>query len=90
MSKAVLASVLTYLVMFFAPIAEVLVLCGILVLCDLYTGVKAAKSRKEAITSDGFKRTVAKVTLYFIAILLSRGMEVVYFPNIPIASITSG
>jgi phage-related holin len=78
-----------YLVFFLTPVAPMLILTGILVCTDLFTGIRAAKQRGEAITSKGFQRTVAKISLYFIAILLSRGMEVVFF-DLPIARITAG
>ncbi len=66
------------LVSFFVPIKPFLVFTTVLVLCDLYTGTKAARHRGEVIHSAGLRRTVQKITLYFIAILLAKGMIVVF------------
>jgi hypothetical protein len=61
------------------PVAHFLGLTVALVVLDLYTGVRAAQHRKEPIRSRGFGRTTEKITLYFVAILLSRGMHLVFF-----------
>ena len=56
------------------PIAKFLVITFALVLLDTYTGVRAAKARGESIRSNGLRRAIDKVVLYFIGILLSEGM----------------
>lgn len=63
---------------FLMPVSHFMILCGSLVVVDFFTGVLAAKKRKEALRSKGFQRTVFKITLYFLAILLSRGMDIVF------------
>ena len=55
-----------------------LVLLLVLVVADLYTGINAAKHRKEDIESWGLRRTVQKFVLYAMAVLLARGMEYVF------------
>lgn len=57
---------------------------------DFATGVRAAKARKEKIRSRGFFRTVEKIVLYFLAILLSEGMKEVFNLPIPITYMVSG
>lgn len=79
-----------YLIFFFSPVMWTLLAVGILVGVDLFTGILAAKKRGEVIRSNGISRTVSKIALYSIAIILSRMMEVVFFPWLPVASITSG
>lgn len=37
----------------------------VLIFCDLWAGVKKAKKRGEFRTSDGFKRTIEKISKYF-------------------------
>jgi len=55
-----------------------LILVFLLVLCDFFTGVTAAKNAGEKINSKGMRRTVSKFVMYCIAILLSKGMEHVF------------
>lgn len=62
-----------------APVGHFLLFTVALVGCDLFTGVWAAKTRKEELRSRGFMRSVLKITLYCIAILLSHGMNQVFF-----------
>jgi hypothetical protein len=57
------------------PVAPFLIFTTCLVLCDLYTGTRAAIHRKEVLHSKGFRRSIEKIVLYFLAILLSAGME---------------
>jgi len=61
------------------PVAHFLGFTVVLVVLDLYTGVRAARHRKEPIRSHGFSRTTEKIALYFVAILLSHGMHQVFF-----------
>jgi len=79
-----------YLVFFFSPILPVLIATGILVFMDLVTGTAAAKARGEQIRSKKMIRTISKMIFYFIAIILSKIMECVFFPVIPLATITAG
>lgn len=67
---------------FLIPVADFMMLCGLLVVIDFITGVLAAKKRKEPLRSKGFQRTITKIVLYFLAILLSRGMDVVFLYNV--------
>jgi phage-related holin len=94
MIKSQLQKLLTigipYVMFFISPIVPMLLFVGFLVMADLFTGTKAAIKRGEIIHSKGLARSVSKITLYFIAILLSRGMEVVFFENIPVTSLTAG
>lgn len=53
----------------FAPIKAALVTVVVLVVVDLITGIMAARSRKEAITSDALSRTVKKLLVYECAAL---------------------
>jgi len=61
-----------------SPLVPFLGLVMALVVADFITGVMAAKERGETITSRGFRRSVEKITLYFIAILAAEGMEKVF------------
>lgn len=55
----------------FAPVKAVLIATLALVIFDFITGVIAAWKRGEAITSQGFKRSVMKAWLYQAAIVLA-------------------
>ena len=85
-----LTLLLTYVIFFFSPIIAILIATGVLVFTDLFTGVSAAKKRGEKIDSKKMARSISKIIFYFTAIILSRMMEIVFFPQIPIANITSG
>lgn len=80
--KALVFALWVYIGAFLAPISHFLFFTVALVLCDLFTGVWAARTRKEVIHSKGFKRSVLKISLYFVAILLSEGMKRVFFPDL--------
>ena len=74
---------------FVVPLIPFLLMIFALVALDFFTGVRAAKARKEAITSGGMKRTIEKTSLYFAAILLSEGMVQVFFPSLPVTYIVA-
>jgi phage-related holin len=69
---------ISWLIQFITPLASFLIFTTCLVLVDLYTGVQAAKKRGEVIHSKGFRRSITKISLYFAAVLLARGMEIVF------------
>lgn len=61
------------------PVQQFLVFTMVLVVCDFVTGVAAARHRKEVLRSRGFMRSVLKIAMYCMAILLSHGMDQVFF-----------
>jgi hypothetical protein len=63
---------------FFMPVTPYIVLVGVLVLMDAYTGVKASKKKGEGFELRRLGVTVEKIILYTILISLSRGMDVVF------------
>jgi len=83
--KYIIATVWGITVGFMLPISHFMLLCSSLVVVDFITGVLAARKRKEALYSKGFQRTIYKIALYFLAILLSRGMDVVFLYEAGIA-----
>ncbi len=90
--KTLLGIALGWVVSFLAPIYGFLIITFCLVMCDAYTGIKAAKKRGEEIMSKGLRRTTEKFVLYAIAILLARGIVIAfeipaqYFPLVYIVS----
>ena len=88
--KKYLILLIPYLTFFFTPILLILFTTGFLVATDLVTGVFAARKRGEAIDSKKMARSISKIIFYFIGIILSRLMEIAFFPQIPVANITAG
>ncbi len=94
---ALLGMILGCFMSFIAPVQPFVLMAFVLIICDLYTGIRAAKYRKDKITSAGIGRSVEKMTLYLIAIILSelfqktflQGIQYVQdFPIVYIVSIT--
>ena len=71
--------ILGSLMSFVSPVLPFLALAFVLILFDLYTGIKAAKIKGTPITSSGIKRTIEKITLYFAYILILEGIKIVFF-----------
>jgi len=65
--EAGIISIIALLAPIMTLIKAILVLIGL----DLITGVIAALKRKEAITSAGFRRTVTKVFVYEMALIIA-------------------
>jgi phage-related holin len=84
-----LSAMAGWLMAFIIPISAFLLFTVFLVVCDLFTGTMAARHREETISSKGLRRTVEKIVLYFIAILASEGMSIVFMPKIPISYVTA-
>lgn len=77
--KAAIGAAWIWLGWLLVPVHHFLWFTMVLVLCDFITGIQAARHRGEALFSTGFKRTVVKITLYCMAIMLSHGMDLVFF-----------
>jgi len=92
---AIIGVLIGSLMSFIAPVAPFVVMAFALIVCDLYTGIRAAKYRKDKITSSGIGRSVEKMTLYLIAIILSELFQktflngVDYIQDFPIVYIVS-
>lgn len=75
----------------FAPVGSVLAVVLLLTAIDLVTGVIAARKRGEVITSSGFKRTIIKLFVYEVVIILSFLIEqYLTGPFVPIENILAG
>ena len=75
---------------FLAPLWPFIVVILFLVLSDVFTGIRAAKKRKETIRSKGLTRTVEKLALFFIAILSAEAIKQVFIPFAPVTHIAAG
>jgi hypothetical protein len=75
----------------FAPIKAVLLVTGLLIFADLITGILAARKKGQKITSAGLRRTVTKVCVYNVAIMVGFLAETYMLEGfIPISKIASG
>ena len=69
---------------FLIPIQWYLIFMIMAIVFDTLTGLIAARKEKKTITSRGIWRTVEKITIAFMVILLSEGFRVIWIPSIPI------
>ncbi len=80
--KTVLTILLSWLASTMLPTVPFILLMVCLVFADLFTGLKKAEFLNIPRTPGGLRRTVTKISLYFIAILLARLIEVTFsFPD---------
>lgn len=76
--------VLGWLASLIAPVQPFLISIAVLVVCDVVTGIWAARKRGELITSAKMARTVPKIILYPLGILISELMVKTYFGDTPV------
>jgi phage-related holin len=68
---------------FVTPIGGYIFFMIMAVIADTFTGIWAAMKQKKQITSRGLWRTVEKIVIAGIAIMLSHGFEILFVPDIP-------
>lgn len=73
----------------FAPIQSLIVTTAVMIVIDLVTGIWAAIKRKEPITSAGLRRTVSKILVYEVAIMLAYLAEHYMSDAIPFVKMAS-
>jgi Bacteriophage holin family len=74
-----------------APINAILVSVFILIFSDLFTGILAAKKRKEKISSAAMRRTISKILVYNIAVITGFLLERYLLSDlIPISKLIAG
>ena len=75
----------------FAPIKALILCVGFLIFADCFTGVWAAKKRKEPISSAALRRTVSKMVIYQLALLSGFLVEVYMIESLlPISKLVAG
>lgn len=84
-----LSAVAGWLFSFMVPTAPFVGIVMFLVFADFVTGTRAAMKRGEKITSKGLRRTVEKISLYFLAILAVEGVRIIFVQTIPITYMTA-
>lgn len=77
--KGMIAACWIWLWNFFLPIGHYMGFTIILILVDFATGIAAARHRGETLRSRGFARSILKIGLYCGTIIISHGMDKVFF-----------
>lgn len=79
------------LILIFAPVHGMMLTALALVVVDMITGIAAARKRGEKINSHGLKRSVIKLIIYQVAIMVSHLTEVYMLKGaIPLTVFVSG
>lgn len=74
-----------------SPIQPMLIVVGLVIFADLFTGMWAAKKRGEKIKSAGLRRSVSKILVYQSAIVIGFLIETYLLSGIiPISKICAG
>ncbi|HNQ31839.1 MAG TPA: phage holin family protein, partial [Candidatus Woesebacteria bacterium] len=68
---------------FVAPVSGYLIFMVAAIMADSITGVLASLKENQKITSNGIWRTLEKIVIAGIAIMLSHGFETLWIPDIP-------
>jgi len=82
-------NIIMMLAAIFAPIQAVLITTMVLIGIDFVTGIVAAKKRGEVITSSGFRRTISKLVVYELALVVGFLAERYMMPMLPVCKMVS-
>jgi phage-related holin len=80
----VLTIVAEMVVPFITPIAGYIIFMIAAIMADTVTGIIAAYKQRKPITSKGIWRTLEKIVIAGIAIMLSHGFETLFIPELPL------
>lgn len=69
---------------FVTPISGYMFFMISAITCDTITGLMAAMKQNKTITSRGIWRTLEKIVIAGIAIMLSYGFELLFLPDLPL------
>lgn len=80
------------LLSFLTPIKDWLFLVGLLVVADMISAVIATYKSKglESIQSRRLARTLSKFTAYGIVVIVTHGVQTLFFPDMPAVKLVSG
>lgn len=76
--------ILGWLMSLIAPVQPFLITISILVVCDMVTGIWAARKTGAPFTSSKLARTLPKIIFYPLSILISELMVFTYFQGTPV------
>lgn len=78
-----------FIVAFIMPLPLYIVCIGFIVMADYFTGIQAAKKRKERISSDKRFRSVPKFIIYGMLVIIARFMETIFLEGFPATQLTA-
>jgi phage-related holin len=84
-----LKATLIVAVAFFAPVHKIMVLTGLLVAIDLFTGIAAAVKRKKKLTSNRLGGSIVKVAVYLVVICTAHIAEPLVPNGIPLTQMVT-
>lgn len=78
---------LTVLLAALIPQTDIFITVGVLILCDLFSGIYKAIKVGESVNSRKMSHTIAKIIFYNLAIITGTLIEVYIMPLIPFTSL---
>lgn len=88
--KAYLLTFLYWLVVYFQPALEFMLLVGFFIVMDTATGMAAAVKSEVELTSKKFRAIFPKFIVYGCAVLVAHVLQRQFFPDFPAMKIVSG
>ncbi len=78
------------LIAIFSPIQSALITVVVLIAIDMLTGILAARKKGEPVTSAGLRRTISKIFIYEVAVMIAFITEKYLAPDLlPIVKMAS-
>lgn len=84
-----LFAVIVTIISFLAPVHAILASVFVLILADLFTGIWAAKKKKEKISSKNLKKTIVKLFVYECVIVMGFICQTYLVTILPLVSMTA-
>lgn len=88
--KVYLLTFLYWLVIYFQPTLEFMLLVGFFVVMDTITGMAAAAKNEIELTSKKFRAIFPKFIVYGCAVLVAHVLQRQFFPDFPAMKIVAG
>jgi phage-related holin len=88
--KVYLLTFLYWLVVYFQPTLEFMLLVGFFVVMDTITGMAAAAKHEIELTSKKFRAIFPKFIVYGCAVLVAHVLQRQFFPDFPAMKIVAG
>lgn len=81
---------ISWLMIYFYPTVQFILLVGFFIAADTITGVIAALKRGEEFKSSRFRDVVSKYLVYGTAVLVAHVLQMQFFPDFPAMKIIAG
>lgn len=83
-------AVIITLTAIFAPVQSLLLTTGIMIFVDLITGILSARKRGESVTSAGLRRSISKLFVYELTLIMAFLAEKYMSDILPFVKMASG